>query len=87
MQVSPQGVESLGGDNTEPHQHLMNVPFTLMRCLDPEGMAEAGSPELGRSLHNLSPRYNFSAEEPRLLSINAIKVFKSMSVLLTTLFL
>ena len=51
-------------------------------------MAEAGSPELGRSLHNLSPKHNFSAEEPQLLSsINPIKVFKSMSVLLTALFL
>lgn len=51
-------------------------------------MAEAGSSELARSLHNLSPRHSFSAEEPRLLSsINAVKVLKSMSVLLTALFL
>ena len=49
-------------------------------------MAEAGSSELARSLHNLSPRHSFSAEEPRLLSsINAVKVLKSMSVLLTAL--
>lgn len=51
-------------------------------------MAEAQSSELARSLHNLSPRHNFSAEEPWLLSsINGIKVLKSMSVLLTALFL
>lgn len=51
-------------------------------------MAEAGSSELGRSLHNLSPMHNFSAEEPRLLSsINGIKVLKSVSVLLTALFM